>query len=60
MDAALILADQILGVIRNSGASKMEAHAALAIAGETLPTISDISFRTDLKASVEGIAELPQ
>ncbi len=47
MDSALILADQILGMIRHSGASKTEAHAALAIAGQVLPTISDVSFRAD-------------
>jgi hypothetical protein len=49
MDSALILADQILTLIRSAGVSKMEAHAALSIAGETLPTISDISFRNDLE-----------
>jgi hypothetical protein len=49
MDAALILADQILTVIRDSGSSKMEAHAALSIASTTLPTLSDITFRNDLE-----------
>lgn len=48
MDPALILADRILTLVRQSGVSKMEAHAALAIAGEVLPTIDDVSFRSDL------------
>jgi hypothetical protein len=54
MDAALILADRLLSLIRASGVSKIEAHAALAIAGETLPTISDISFRNDLVEQPES------
>lgn len=44
MDAPLILADQILALIRKAGVTKMEAHAALSIAGEVLPTISDVTF----------------
>jgi len=48
MDSALILGDQILGLIRTSGLSRMEAHAALAVAAEILPTINDVSFRNDL------------
>lgn len=49
MDNALILADSILTLIRGSGSSKMEAHAALSIASHTLPTITDITFRNDLE-----------
>lgn len=45
MDAPLILADQILSLIRSAGVSKMEAHAALQIAGAALPTIDNITFR---------------
>jgi hypothetical protein len=47
MDSALILADQLLSLIRVAGVSKIEAHAALEIAQATLPTIDDISFRSD-------------
>jgi hypothetical protein len=50
MDTALILADELLAVIRKSGVSKMEAHAALSVAQAVLPSISDISFRNDLDA----------
>jgi hypothetical protein len=48
MDAALILADQLLSVIRSAGVSKIEAHAALSVAQAVLPSIDDISFRADL------------
>jgi hypothetical protein len=48
MDEPLILADQILTLIRKSGMSKMVAGAALNIAGATLTTLNDISFRSDL------------
>jgi hypothetical protein len=58
MDAPLILADQILTLIRSSGVSKMEAHAALSIAGDVLPTISDISFRNDLEMPREGAQDV--
>jgi hypothetical protein len=49
MDPALILADQIIGLIRRSGCDKMEAFAALEIANDALPSIRDISFRNDLE-----------
>jgi hypothetical protein len=48
---ALILANRILDLIRESGFSKMEAHAALSVVGAVLPTVSDISFRNDLDES---------
>lgn len=48
MDSALILADQIMSLIRGSGVSKIEAHAALSITQSLLPSVSDISFRNDL------------
>jgi len=48
VDSALILAGQILKLIRESGVSRMEAHAALDAAGAVLPTVNDISFRNDL------------
>jgi hypothetical protein len=55
MDAALILADQLLSVIRTAGVSKMEAYAALSVAQAVLPSVSDISFRADL--AEERLAE---
>lgn len=39
MDTALILADQLLSLIRSSGVSRIEADAALGIAQAALPTI---------------------
>jgi len=54
LDIALILADQILALLRQSGVSKMEAHAALSIAGQVLPTIDAVSFRNDL---ADGLRE---
>jgi hypothetical protein len=54
MDAALILADRILSLIRDSGNSKIEAHAALSIANAALPTIGDITFDRDLKKGLDA------
>jgi hypothetical protein len=42
MEAALILADQILQLIRQSGAGKAEAYCALEVAHKVLPSINDI------------------
>ena len=53
MDSALILADQILTLIRNAGVSKIEAYAALAAANGVLPSVDDISFRNDLPVAEE-------
>jgi hypothetical protein len=47
MDTALILADQILVVIRSAGVSKTEAHAALSVVQAVLPSVNDISFRVE-------------
>ena len=44
MDPALLLADRLMTLLRESGASKMEAHAALQIAATVLPSVDDISF----------------
>ena len=56
MDTALILADQLLSVNRSAGVSKMEAHAALSVAQTVLPSIDDISFRTDLREEQQAAA----
>jgi hypothetical protein len=48
MDRALILADQILTLIRSSGLSQVEAGAALTAANAALTCAHDISFRNDL------------
>lgn len=55
MEAVLILADRILTLVRESGATKMEASAALAIAGSALPTVKDMSFRDDLEDIRPGV-----
>ena len=44
MENCLILADQLVQFIRQSGATKLEAYAALEIAGKILVTVEDISF----------------
>lgn len=51
MDTALILTDRLLQVIRDSGASKIEAYSALKAAGAILTSVEDISFRNDLPKS---------
>lgn len=52
MDATLILAEQILRVVRESGVSVREAFAGLDAARAALSVSSDISFRNDL--SLQG------
>lgn len=42
MDAPLILADQILGMIREGGLTRQEATVALTTALNTLPLLTDI------------------
>lgn len=44
----MILAEQILALIARSGATGMEAQAALAITSQVLPTIPEMTFRNDL------------
>jgi hypothetical protein len=46
MDTALILADQILTLLRNSGATRQEAYAALSVANDVMPTVEDMIFKT--------------
>jgi hypothetical protein len=53
MDPTLILADQILTLIRSSGYGKMEAFAALEIAGSCLVPASDVAFTNDDPYPVE-------
>jgi hypothetical protein len=56
MEPALILADQIVTLLRQSGATKMEAHAALSIANEVLTSIGDMKFRSDFPEPAEPAA----
>jgi hypothetical protein len=44
MESALILADRILQVIRESGANKVEALCALEVAHKVLPSVDEMSF----------------
>ncbi|MGA2149745.1 MAG: hypothetical protein ABSH49_32870 [Bryobacteraceae bacterium] len=57
MEAALILADRILGLIRDSGATEMEAYSALEVAHKVVRSIDDMAVSRP-PAPVSETAEL--
>jgi hypothetical protein len=59
MDRALILADQILTVIRDAGISRLEAHAALMAADSVLGCAEDISLMADQPEQFHDAPERP-
>jgi hypothetical protein len=44
METPLILADRILELIRSAGVTRVEASCALAVAQNSLPCMTDITF----------------
>lgn len=56
MEPALILADQVITLLRQSGATKMEAHAALSIAEQVLTSIGDMKLRSDFPDQMDPSA----
>jgi hypothetical protein len=61
MEPALILANRILELLRESGASKIEAYCALEVAHKVLPAVKDMAFnhRADLEVEESGVADRP-
>jgi hypothetical protein len=47
LEPEIILAQRIMNVIRESGMTRIQAHAALSIAGTLLTSNEDITFQND-------------
>lgn len=56
-DKALILAEQIMELIRSSGVNKIEATAAVTAAGAVLASVDDIKLTEPWEGSPERRSE---
>jgi len=54
METALILANRLIQIIRETGASKAEAYCALEVAHKILPSITDLPDNPPIPVSEDA------